>query len=60
MELKYFIIGYKKASNFGKTYLLPKIHKKLFNVPGRPVLSNCDSPTEKVLGFLESHPKAIM
>ena len=43
-----------------KVYLLPKIHKKLFNVPGRPVLSNCGSPTEKVLGFLESHPKGIV
>ena len=43
-----------------KMYLLPKIHKKLFNVPGRPVLSNCGSPTEKVLGFLESHPKGIV
>ena len=54
------LFGYEKASNFEKMYLLPKIHKKLFNVPGRLVLSNCGSPTGKVLGFLDSHPKGIM
>ena len=41
-------------------YLLPKIHKRLFNVPGRPVISNCGSPTEKVSEFLDSHLKGIM
>ena len=41
-------------------YLLPKIHKRLFNIPGRPVILNCDSPTEKVLEFLDSHFKGIM
>ena len=44
----------------GKMYLLPKIHKRLFNVSGRPVISNCDSPTEKVSEFLDSHLKNIM
>ena len=41
-------------------YLLPKIHKRLFNVSGRPVISNCGSPTEKVSEFLDSHLKNIM
>ena len=27
-QLKYFTIAHKKATNLGKTYLLPKIHKK--------------------------------
>ena len=44
----------------GKMYLLPKIHKRLFNVSGRPVISNCGSPTEKVSEFLDSHLKNIM
>ena len=47
-EMKYFTYEYKKACNLGKLYLLPKIHKRLFNVPGRPVISNCGTPTEKV------------
>ena len=51
-ELKYFPIEFKKATNLGKLYLLPKIHKCLENVPGRPVISNCGTPTEKVSEFL--------
>ena len=31
-ELKYFFFEYKKATNLGKLYLLPKIHKCLKNV----------------------------
>ena len=45
-ELKYFSFDHKRACNLGKLYLLPKIHKRLFNVPGRPVISNCGTPTE--------------
>ena len=26
--------------------LIPKIHKHLFDVPGRPVISNCGTPSE--------------
>ena len=44
----------------GKIYLLPKIHKRLFNVPGRPFISNCGSTTEKVSEILDSHLKGIM
>ena len=59
-ELKYFTIEFKKATNLGKLYLLPKIHKRLENVPGRPVISNCGTPTEKVSEFLDSQLKPVM
>ena len=39
-QLKYFTIEYKKATNLEKIYLLPKIHKRLCDVPGRTVISN--------------------
>ena len=57
---EYFTYEYKKAYNLGKLYMLPKIHKRLFNVPGRPVISNCGTPTEKVSEFLDHHLKPIM
>ena len=53
-ELKCFTIEFKKAENLGKLYLLPKIHKRLENVPERPVISNCGIPAEKVSEFLYS------
>ena len=49
--LKYFTYEFKNSANLGKLYLLPKIHKRLENVPGRPVISNCGTPTEKVPEF---------
>ena len=36
-ELKYFSYQFKKTTNLGKLYLLPKIHKRLSNVSVRPV-----------------------
>ena len=53
-ELKYFTIEFKRATNLGKLCLLPKIHKRLENTQGRPVISNCGIPTEKVSAFLDS------
>ena len=50
-QLKYFYYEYGKATNFGKLYFLPKIHKRLHNVPDRPVILNCDTPTEKCSEF---------
>ena len=41
-------------------YLLPKIHKRLDNVPGRPVISNCGTPSEKASEFLGHHLQPIM
>ena len=58
--LKYFTNEFKRATNLGRFYLLPKIHKRLENVPGRPVISNCGAPTEKASEFLNFHLKSIM
>ena len=59
-ELKYFSYQYKKSTNFGKMYLFPKIHKKLGNVSGCPVISNCGAPTEKASEFLHHHLQPIL
>ena len=59
-ELKYLIINHKKATNLEKFFLLPKIHKRLYDVPGRPVNSNCGTPTEKVSEFLDNQLKPVV
>ena len=59
-QLKYFTIEHKKATNLGKTYLPSKIHKRLYDVPGRPVISNCGTPTEKASEFLDNLLKEFM
>ena len=41
-------------------YLLPKTHNRLYNVPGRPVFSNCGTPTEKFSEFLDNQLKLVM
>ena len=58
-EFKYFRFDLKKTCNLGKLYLLPKIHKRLSNVLGGPVISNYGAPTEKVCEFLDSHMQPI-
>ena len=59
-ELKYFPFDNKRVCNLGKLYFLPKTHKKFFNVPGRTVISNCETTTEGVSEFLDGHVKIIM
>ena len=59
-ELKYFTYSFKNASYLGKMYLLPKIHKRLYNVPGRQVISNSGTPTEKMSEFLDHHLQLVM
>ena len=41
-------------------YFLPKIHKRLSNIPGRTVISNFGTPAEKASEFLDSHLIIIM
>ena len=43
----------KKKPQLGRFYLLPKIHKRTFNVPGRPVISNNSTATENISAFLD-------
>ena len=50
--LEYFIM---KDWKFAKFYLLPKIHKRLHNVPDRPVISNSGCYTENISSFLNHH-----
>ena len=59
-EIKYVTHEYKKTCNLGKLYLLLKIHKRLCDVPGRPVISNCGTPTEKVSEYLNYRLKPIL
>ena len=58
--MRYFTYEFKKATTLGKFYLLPKIHKRLENVRGRPIISNCETPPEKTSEFLDFHLKSIM
>ena len=57
---KYFSDEFKNITNLGKLNLRSKIHKHLFDVPGRPVISNCGTATEKVSEFLDHVLKSIM
>ena len=54
--LDYFLVNNPKLGRF---YLLPKIHKRLYNVPGRPVISNSGYYAENISAFLEYHLKPI-
>ena len=54
--MEYFFINKPKLGRF---YLLPKIHKRLHNVPGRPVISNSGFFTENISAFLEYHLKPL-
>ena len=42
----------------GRFYLLPKIHKT--NCPGRPVISGCNTPTEKISAFVDHQLKPLI
>ena len=41
-------------------YILPKIYKRLSDVPGWPVISNYEIPTEKVSEFLYFQLQPVM
>ena len=55
-NLNYFL---GQDPKFARFYLLPKIHRRLRDVPGRPVISNCGYYNENILSFLENHLQTI-
>ena len=59
-QLNCYSFKYKNACNLGKLYLLPKIHKRLYNIPGKPVLYTCGTPTDKASEYLNNHLKPII
>ena len=54
--LDYFLVNNPKLGRF---YLLPKIHKRLHNVPFRPVISNSSYYTDNISSFLDFHLKPL-
>ena len=50
--LDYFLVDNPRLGRF---YMLPKIHKRLFDVPGRPVISNSGYFTENISAFVDYH-----
>ena len=49
-----------KDSKLGRFYLLPKIHKGLSSVKGRPVISNCGTITEHISEYLDYHLNTLV
>ena len=54
--IKYFMV---KDPKFARFYLLPKRHKRLHDVPGRPVISNCGYYTKNISSFLDFHLQSL-
>ena len=54
--LDYFLVNNPRLGPF---YILPKIHKILHNVPGRPVISNLSNYTENISSFLDFHLRLL-
>ena len=50
--ITYFMV---KDPKFARFHLLPKIHKRLHDVPGHPVISNGGYYTENISSFLDFH-----
>ena len=48
-----------KDPKFARFYFLSKIHKRLENVPGRPVISNSGFYTENISAFLDFHLQTL-
>ena len=59
-QLKYLSYEYRKATNIGKSYFLFQSHKRLHNVPGRPIISNWGKTSEKCSEFLDYNFKPSM
>ena len=55
------ILDYLNVENikFGRFCFLPKTHKSMHNIPGRPMISNCGFYTEDISAFLDHQLKPI-
>ena len=51
-NIDFFMINNPRLARF---YLLPKIHKRLKGVPGRPVVSHVGFHTERISSFIDYH-----
>ena len=54
--LEYYV---ETLLDFSLIYLHPKSHKRLYNVPGRPVIWNCRYYTENISSFLDFYLQPI-
>ena len=54
--LDYFSVNNPKLGRF---YLLPKVHKRLHGVPGKPVISNSGFYTENMSSFIQYHLRPL-
>ena len=54
--LEYLLVN--GGARAGRFYLLPKLHKR--GCPGRPVISGCNTPTEKISAFVDHHLKPLV
>ena len=60
-DISHKTLDYFSVSNpkLGRFHLLPKIHKRLHAVPGRPAISNSGFYTENISSFIEYHLKPL-
>ena len=56
VTLNYFLV---KDPKFVRFYLLPKVHRRFYDVSGRPVISNCDFHNENISSFLDFHLQSL-
>jgi len=54
--LEYLLVN--STARAGRFYLLPKLHKR--GCPGRPVISGCNTPTERISEFVDHHLKPLV
>ena len=50
----------KKKPQLWRFCILPKIHKRTLNVPGRSVVSNIGTATENITAFLDFYLKSVV
>ena len=54
-QTKKYLIPDPSKCRVAELYLLPKIHKGYPPLQGRPIISGCESATEKISAFLDHH-----